>query len=141
MSMRRFFMARNGVFLKNWLPATNFFIPYYYFLVWQLYRRGLREWCKCNPDWLKVKIHALYALASTIKDYASIMIDGLSRKLNKNSYDLQHINDRTFPRYFIISIESIIIPSSSFIEADLAKRHLLIGVLDGTLKAGCSNVI
>ena len=32
-------------------------------------------------------------------------------------------------------------PSFSFIEADLAKCHLLIGVLDGTLKTGCSNVI
>ena len=32
-------------------------------------------------------------------------------------------------------------PSFSFIEADLAKRQLLIGVLDGTLKAGCSNSI
>ena len=33
------------------------------------------------------------------------------------------------------------LPSFSFIEADLAKRHLLIGVLDGTLKIGCSNSI
>ena len=32
-------------------------------------------------------------------------------------------------------------PSFRFIEADLAKCHLLIGVLDGTLKTGCSNVI
>ena len=32
-------------------------------------------------------------------------------------------------------------PSFSFIEADLAKRQLLIGVLDGTLKEGCSNSI
>ena len=79
-------------------------------------------------------------LASTIKDYASLTIDGLSTKLNKNLYDLQHINDRTFLRYFIINIKSITMPSSSFIEADLAKRHLLVGVLDGTLKAGCSNV-
>ena len=31
--------------------------------------------------------------------------------------------------------------SFSFIEADLVKRHVLIGVLDGTLKSGCSNVI
>ena len=32
-------------------------------------------------------------------------------------------------------------PSFSFIEADLDECHLLVGVLDGTLKAGCSNVI
>ena len=52
-----------------------------------------------------------------------------------------HKYGHTFSRYFIISIKLIIIPSFSFIEADLAKRCLLIGVLDGTLKAGCSNVI
>ena len=32
-------------------------------------------------------------------------------------------------------------PSFSFIEADLAKRHLLIGFLDGTLKQWCSHRI
>ena len=45
-----------------------------------------------------------------------------------------HRHGHAFSRYFIINIKSIIIPSFSFIEADLAKRHLLIGVLDGTLK-------
>ena len=52
-----------------------------------------------------------------------------------------HRYGHTFSRYFVINIKSIITPSLSFIEADLAKRQLLIGVLDGTLKAGCSNSI
>ena len=52
-----------------------------------------------------------------------------------------HRHGHTFSRYFIVNIKSIIMPSFSFIEADLAKRQLLIGVLDGTLKIGCSNSI
>ena len=46
-----------------------------------------------------------------------------------------------FSRYFIVNIKLIIMTSFSFIEADLAKRYLLIGVLDGTLKTGYSNAI
>ena len=42
---------------------------------------------------------------------------------------------------FFSNVKSIIMPSFSFIEADLAKRQLLIGVLDETMKTGCSNSI
>ena len=52
-----------------------------------------------------------------------------------------HRHRHDFSRYFIINFKSITMPSFSFIEACLAMPQLLIGVLDGTLKAEYSNAI
>ena len=42
-----------------------------------------------------------------------------------------HRHGLTFFLYFFVNIKHMMLPSFSFIEADLAKCHLLIGVLDG----------
>ena len=66
---------------------------------------------------------------------------GCSCRINLGYLGTNNRHGLTFFIYFFITIKSIILPSFSFIEADLAMREQHIGVHDGTLKLGCSNMI
>ena len=73
------------------------------------------------------------------------VLDGTLKVGCSNSMEVVSVHiidmDLLFCRYFFINVKSIILQIFSFVEADLAMRQLLIGVLDGTLKIGCSNSI